>query len=246
MKKVLATSAAALGMVAVASTQAVAVPAGPLAVTTSSLSITTNYSCASVPLTWYLTSAPSGVDTWSVEGDIVDSTGASRGWIFEYEKLPVTQAGETFSICGLAEGTNTYTVAADVDAWTPSYTMYSTRFVNTLTVTRTTPPPPPPTPPAASTISFDGKPIWFKRATYARIGALAKVQSLCTGERTITLSGLRNGAWRPLRTRAGYSSAYLRARVPYSFRHVRVEVAATARCQAAISRNVSVPKKPRN
>jgi hypothetical protein len=242
-KTLLAPIVALLALVATAAPVA-AVPVGPLAVTTSSLSIAASYSCAQVPITWYLTSAPAGVDTWSIDGDIVDSAGASRGWIFEYEQLPVTQAGDTFDICGLAEGANTYTVAADVDAWTPDFDMYSTRFTATLTITRTTPPPPPPPPPAATSVRFDGRPAWFKKKTHARMGALVEVKSSCSGERSITLSARRSGAWKPLRRVAGYSSAYIKARVPYKYKQVRLEVAATPACLGATSRAVSVPKKP--
>lgn len=247
MKRVLAAAAAALSVVVATTAQASAVVVGPLAVTTSSLAIATSYSCASVPLTWYLSSAPEGVDTWYVGGDIVDGTGASRGLIFEYEQLPVTQASDTFSICNLAEGVNTFTVAVDVDAWTPSFTMYSTRFVSTLTITRTTPappPPPPPAPPAATSVRFDGRPIWFERSKYARIGALVEITSTCSEPRTVTLAASKGGGWRALGSDRGYSSAYLKVRVPYKYKRVRLEVAGTAKCVGAISRSVKVPKRP--
>jgi hypothetical protein len=226
---------------------ATAVTTGPLAVSTSPLSINTSSSCATVPITWYLTSAPSGVTTWTVDGDIVDSAGASRGWIFEYENLPVTQAGESFQMCGLAEGTTSFTVAADIDAWTSEYTMYSTRFVGSLTVTRTTPPPPPPPPPVTinTRMVVDGAPIWFMRRTYARIGAVIEFRGPCSsGRRDVTMSGKRSaGGWKRITGWTVDETAYLKARVPHSFRTVRFETTATQVCTADTTLPLKVPRR---
>lgn len=241
-----ATLLALVAGLTITATPAQAVPDGPLAVSTSSLSIATSSSCATFPITWYLNSAPSGVDTWSVDGDIVDGAGASRGWIFEYESLPVSQAGASFTLCGLAEGANSFTVAADVDAWTPDYDMYSTRFAGTLTVTRTTPPPPPPVV-FATRMVLNGDPFWIKRGTHARLIASIEFRGPCVvGKRSLTLSGRRSdGPWKLIGKTTVNSAerTSARARVPYSFRKVRFEVAATTSCTADRTAAIRVPRR---
>ena len=247
MNRIAATLVALTAAVTMAPAPASAVDNGPLAVTTSSLSTSTSTSCATVPITWYLTSAPSDVDTWSVDGDIVDLGGASRGWIFHYEKLPVTQAGDTYTICGLVEGANTFTVAADVDAWTPSYTMYSTRFTGTLTITRTTPPPPPP-PVFNTRMIVAGSPSWTERPDFARLLARIEFRGYAckTGRRELILAGRRGaGDWKVI-GKTKVDSAHpttVTAKVGYSFRKVRFETTATPGCTADTTLPLRVPRK---
>lgn len=224
---------------------AAAVPEGPLTVTTSSMTIGTTTSCATFPITWYLKSAPIDVSTWAIDGDIVDSAGASRGSIFEYESLPVTQATSSYTVCNLPEGPSTFTVAADVDAWSSSfYSHYAIKGSTTLTITRTTPPPPPPVI-INTQMVIDGKPTWFERRTYARIGALLEFRGACaSGARDVTMTGRKaSGGWRKLASWTVDETAYLKAKVPYSFRKVRFETTATSVCTADTTLPVKVPSR---
>lgn len=245
MKKILTSVLVTAAMMTPTAALA-AVPEGQLAVTTSPLTISTTSTCATLPLTWTLTSAPAGVTSWSVDGDIVDAAGASRGSIFEYERLPVTQAGEAFQICNLPEGVSTFNVAADIDAWTADYTTYSTRFLGTLTVTRTTPPPPV-IEQDKTRVTWVGKPSWEKWKSVAQLDAKVNVKSECYDRRGVSLMGQRRpgGPWKKLiGSRLDSGRVEIAYPVKYIYKRVRIEVAETLLCEGATSRSLVVPKKP--
>ncbi len=216
------------------------VPEGPLSIDTSTISQITTNDCAELAVTYYLATAPADLADWVVDGDIVDAAGASRGSVFEFETLPVTQASDTYRVCGLPFGTSTFTLAVDLRGYSRTLdNVYRGRYLKTFYVTRNEPPAP--TVKGKSTLKT-GKPALTSRRAHVQLGLSVKVQG-CTEPRVLTLRGLKNAnsaRWIKIRTQKISASAYLRAKVPYKFTRVRAYLNEGAECKSAISRATTV------
>lgn len=236
------TTLAAVGVTPIAH----AVPAGPLNVDTSTLSQVTTSECATVPITFYLQSAPADVEDWVVDGDIVDSAGASRGSVFEYETLPVTQATDTHTICGLPLGTSTFTLAVDLRAYGSGFeSFYEGRYLKTFYLTRNAVPAPPPEPIKAKSELKLGRPHIQQKTTHSKLVVPIKVKG-CTESRALVLRGLTGPSaarWTKIKSVRVIKSVLLRAKVPNKFVRVRGYLAESDACKNAISASIRMPTR---
>lgn len=222
------------------------VPVGPLSVDTSALSQVTTSECAEVPITFYLASAPADVEDWVVDGDIVDSAGASRGWVFEYETLPVTQATDSYTICGLPLGTSTFTLAVDLRAYgSGSGSMYEGRYLKTFYITRNAVSSPPPEPIKGKSELKLGRASLQNKSTHVRLVVRVTVKG-CTEARPLVLRGLRGPSaarWTKIKSVRVNKSVLLRAKVPSKFVRVRAYLAEGKSCKGAISKAIRMPRR---
>ena len=254
---ILSLAIAAASTAAIAVVPAASQAAGPtLTVTTSALDRTTSTACVALPITWYV-SVPDGASNWLVDGDIIDSVGASRASIFEYEQAAVTQASGSYQLC-VPEGVTTFRLVADVTSsdYTYPYTGDQTvRVDSTFTITRPAyvPPPPPAPITVRTTAKLGTSPTWIKRDGYARLGDVLKAKypcgSYCGPTRRIKLEGLRAGRWAKIGTMMWESSfIYLSANVKYKYTKVRVffpaKTIGSVTWTAATTNAVRVPRRP--
>jgi hypothetical protein len=232
----------ALAVVALAAVSLVAAPAhaGDFNVTHDNLNVATASSCATIPLTWNAMVNPDA-QNWGLDGDVINAAGASVHFIYEYEQAAVTTVTDTFTLCGLAVGANTFRLAVTAQAydWTDPYTGDRTLNIDELfTVTYTPPPPPPPPPPptdyTCSTSAAVDKDLswWTRKANVAALDMWVKIGQSNSWpcdkytKRTVKIQARTlDGPWITLRTYTG-KSTFVSAdvNVDYKYRKVRALV----------------------
>ena len=120
-----------------------------ITVSTTAPTATTTGACVSLPVTYYVAVSGTGVDDWGIDGDIISSAGASVDSVFEYEQAAVTQASNTYTLCGLVDGTNSFRLVATAEAydWESTNDYKRTIYLDLpITITKTVYVPPPPAP----------------------------------------------------------------------------------------------------
>jgi hypothetical protein len=225
--------------------------AGTLTATTSSLTISSSTSCATFPITWFVT-VPDGADNWSISGDIINSAGASVASIFYYEQAAVTQASDSYTLC-VPAGTTSYTVSADVESYDNDYPFpgdATIHFSQPLNVTYTPPPPPPP---ATFKSSVHVKDIVKYRAAHGvKVGFLARLKNSCgcNVTRSLQVQARKHGTWHTLHAYARVTNGFktVSLTVPYGYDKVRARTPATIiggdTFRAATSLPFSIPTHP--
>lgn len=220
-----------------------AVPVGPLSVDTSTISLVTTSECVEVPITFYLATAPADVEDWVVDGDIVDAAGASRASVFEYETVPVTQTTSTYTMCGLAMGTNTFTLAVDLRAYGSSDSYYQGRYLKTFHLVRNAPAPPPEPEKEKSRLEL-GRASIVPMGNYAQVVLPVTVKG-CLERRALVIRGDRGGSaarWAKIKAVRVSKRVVIRAKVPDRFVRVRAYLAEGQDCLGAISTPIRMPR----
>lgn len=222
-----------------------AVPVGPLDIDTSTLSQVTTSDCAQVPITFYLVTAPADVEDWVVDGDIVDSAGASRGSVFEYETLPVSQATDTYSICGLPMGTSTFTLAVDIRAYGHDLdSFHEGRYIKTFYITRNAVVTPPPAPAKGKSELKLGRVRLQEKASHVKVVVAVKVRG-CTEDRALVLRATNPNysRWAKVKAARITTRGVVSAKVPAKFTRARFYLAEGPTCKSDISSTIKLPDR---